>query len=254
MLVLAGGAIGCSEAESTAPIAVVAQPLCPTLERTCKEVKALAWAEGITVECGPDDELFLVKSTGIPDYKMATPKLAAQDWEFLVPLSPSCATETAPRGAVSVPDGMMLNGIPFYPAIDPTTGNDLVTTAKNPDDCAGNIGPGCAYQFRSVSSCIFGKDEPLADHADADGHAALIGLGLDGFAIYAPDTLAGEPALDSCNGHYTEARGYHYHGSETAPYLMGCMVGAERGDIRFTARLTDECLKFPKAPSGSGMP
>ncbi len=244
LVALMACATGCSEEEAPVP-EVVVLPLCPTTPRTCKQVQAYSWADGITVECAPGDEFFLVKSTGVPPYLKATAKLQAQDWEFLVPLSPACDTAPAPLGPASQPHGLLLNGVPFFPALDPK-GNDLVLSQEHADECEGSLGVGCAYGYRTVSPCVFGKGEDVAAHADKDGHGALVGLALDGFGLHAPETSDGEPAVDACGGHMTEARGYHYHGSASAPYTLGCMVGATQGDIRYTARLPKECL----GPSG----
>ena len=46
---------------------------------------------------------------------------------------------------------------------------------------------------------------------------------FDGFAIYGPNGEDGKPPgdLDECNGHSDKERGYHYHVTEKAPYILG---------------------------------
>ena len=46
-----------------------------------------------------------------------------------------------------------------------------------------------------------------------DGHAAMIGYAMDGYAIYERLSAAGTEStdLDANRGHYDDSRGYHYH-------------------------------------------
>ncbi len=233
-------------------------PLCQSVKRTCAEVKGYAWSKAVTVECNDADELFTVRASGLPPEKadVTMPKLEAQDWEFLVPLSPRCATAREKLEGRNVPQGLMLNGVGFFTPFD-TNGDDLVKNAMGLDECQGMPGVGCTYQYRSLSPCIFGASDDVAKHLEKDGHGARVGLALDGFELFATPTIAGEPPLDACHGHETATRGYHYHASADAPYLMSCFVGATRGDLRYTATLPEECLQGSSGPSmsmGSGPP
>lgn len=36
---------------------------------------------------------------------------------------------------------------------------------------------------------------------------------------------SGSQFLDRCNGHYGPAGDYHYHATETFPYVLGCYRG-----------------------------
>ena len=89
------GAARCASNDSGTPEPPPA-PLCQSVQRTCAEVKGYAWSNAVTVECNDADELFTVRASGLPPEKagVTMPKLEAQDWEFLVPLSPRCATAT----------------------------------------------------------------------------------------------------------------------------------------------------------------
>ena len=69
---------------------------------------------------------------------------------------------------------------------------------------------------------------PFAD--DGRGHSPVIGFAFDGFAIHGPyesdgvmaKDLEGAMALDVCNGHTDDARGYHYHVTPGRfPYVIG---------------------------------
>jgi len=35
--------------------------------------------------------------------------------------------------------------------------------------------------------------------------------------------------LDACNGHSSEEKGYHYHHTQTFPYIIGCFKGTPVG-------------------------
>jgi hypothetical protein len=54
-----------------------------------------------------------------------------------------------------------------------------------------------------------------------------IAFGLDGYAVYGNLEANGSAmsALDANHGHYGTNGVYHYHGTTTAPYMIGNMVG-----------------------------
>jgi hypothetical protein len=65
-------------------------------------------------------------------------------------------------------------------------------------------------------------------------HSPVIGFAFDGFPVYGPyesdgvmaKDLAGDNALDVCNGHSDEHRGYHYHVTPGRfPYILGGYAG-----------------------------
>jgi hypothetical protein len=163
---LAWSALACGSKDGRAPESP-ALPLCQPIQRTCADVKAYAWGEGVTVECDDADELFTVRASGLPPEKagVTMPKLEAQDWEFLVPLSPRCASAREKLEGRNVPQGLMLNGVAFFTPFE-ANGDDLVKNAMELDACMGMPGIGCTYQYRSLSPCIFGASDDVAKHLE----------------------------------------------------------------------------------------
>jgi hypothetical protein len=57
----------------------------------------------------------------------------------------------------------------------------------------------------------------------------MFGYALDGYALHSPfdDDAALEAAgLDECNGHTTDADGYHYHANDAAEnQVVECLIG-----------------------------
>jgi len=61
-----------------------------------------------------------------------------------------------------------------------------------------------------------------------DGHAALIGYAIDGYAMHAMSEGDGTTPtdLDVCRGHRDATRGYHYHVAGAGENLfIGCLHG-----------------------------
>ena len=93
------------------------------------------------------------------------------------------------------------------------------------DDCGGHANP---YHHHTDPACLY--------DADAEGHSALVGVMLDGRAIFGRHEATGAPPadLDACGGHVgpvpayadwgidAETRVYHYHAQLKPPYLLGC--------------------------------
>lgn len=51
---------------------------------------------------------------------------------------------------------------------------------------------------------------------------------MDGYAIHSPldDDQAAAAGLDACNGHTTEASGYHYHANQPeVNAVLSCLTG-----------------------------
>jgi len=86
------------------------------------------------------------------------------------------------------------------------------------DDCGGHVNMAVGYHVHAVTDC---HDIPH----EANGHAAMIGVALDGFAIHGRLNEDGaEPRdLDACRGHEVEGIGYHYHaGAPGDNQILGC--------------------------------
>jgi len=73
-------------------------------------------------------------------------------------------------------------------------------------DSGGHVNLASGYHYHAATGNTTGI-------AQSDGHAEMIGYGMDGYGLYAQlDTSNEEPTdLDDCRGHYDDTRGYHYH-------------------------------------------
>ena len=82
------------------------------------------------------------------------------------------------------------------------------------DSCCGHPEQRGVYHYHKYPVCL---KSPF--HDDGKLHSPVIGFAFDGFPVYGPyeadDVMArdltGEQALDVCNGHSDDVRGYHYH-------------------------------------------
>ncbi len=213
-------------------------------------------APTLDVYCEGDE--VVVVSNGIPAYEFValTPNdLEAQDWEWHFPLYPEVAENTAEiplLGAI----GIAVNGLPIYgpnegampdPYGDPVY-NDIV------DFCDGHTGPTGDYHYHALLvDCL--------TQGAVDGEPSpVIAYGFDGFPVYGPQGCAdsgcaevvtyrsgwvqtGDPTtyswdnheyqssddptvLDACNGHVGPGGDYHYHATDSFPYVQGCYAGS----------------------------
>lgn len=193
--------------------------------RTCDAVTAAFAAAGpsATITCDSSAGTFTMRATGIPPYtsNQSTPNaIDDQGWVVTLPLAPTCAASPTSVVASRGPIGFMLNGVAFYGPQN-ANGQDAPTVeGATLDDCDGHADMMCTYHYHSRASCVFGRGIPAG--TEDDGHPAIIGFALDGFALYAAQSSA---VLDACNGHSDARRGYHYHVTTTSPYFVGCHVG-----------------------------
>ncbi|WP_405414661.1 YHYH protein [Maribacter sp. Asnod1-A12] len=113
---------------------------------------------------------------------------------------PGQQTTTAPSTR-----GVALNGIEFS-APAPVDNILAAYTIAPFDDAGGHINVHQGYHYHAATGY---STKVVQD----DGHAALIGYALDGYAIYELDDSSGEEAtdLDELRGHSDDTRGYHYH-------------------------------------------
>jgi hypothetical protein len=90
------------------------------------------------------------------------------------------------------------------------------------DDCGGHINPSEGYHYHGI---LEGCGARAA--AVTEGHAARLGVAMDGHDLYDQlDLDTSEPAdLDACRGHEVEGLGYHYHVSATATnQILPCLT------------------------------
>jgi hypothetical protein len=186
-----------------------------------------------TVSTTSDDNYFYVNSTGIPNHTMMV-GISSTGWQqqvptskcyintshWTIPLNPVLATTPVPvssahflKGAIA----MAVNGVPIF-NYHTNTGADSFTDGQL-DTYGGHCGRGDDYHYHIA---------PL--HLITLGQASAtlpIAFGLDGYAVYGNLEANGSAmsALDANHGHYGTNGVYHYHGTTTAPYMIGNMVG-----------------------------
>jgi hypothetical protein len=145
-------------------------------------------------------------------------RIATQSLVLRVPMTPASATPSdTPMG----PMGIAINGVPLfnqYAAGRSPLTNEIFSF----DRYNGHPQQTGQYHYHL---------EPLW-LTSRDGQAALIGVLLDGYAVYGPREAGGAlpGGLDSCNGHTHAttdfpAGSYHYHVTTSVPYISGCFAG-----------------------------
>lgn len=167
----------------------------------------------------------IVESDGIPNHKTAkypnkdNPNtIQKQKYRFQIPLHPKVAEK--PTATPFGPIGVALNGIPFYNQYN-REGEDAVRLEVF-DSCCGHPDPGGRYHYHKFPVCV---KSPFKDTPGK--HSPLVGYAFDGYGIYGPRSDGGKPPtdLDECNGHSDDERGYHYHATESYPYIVGAYHG-----------------------------
>lgn len=136
----------------------------------------------------------------------------------LIPITPVKASSPLAIGRENI--GISLNGVVLAPPAPVDAILSAYTIAAF-DDCAGHINLFEGYHYHGANGC----SEILTQ---TDGHAAMLGYALDGYAIFGMrDAQGGEDEdLDACRGHYDEIRGYHYHAASIAENMfIGCYSG-----------------------------
>ncbi len=176
-----------------------------------------------------DAEFFYVESNSMPDHRMMVGITA---WQQQVPLpqpyfgnnawriplepvvakNPLSAKSHFFRGAIA----LAANGIPIFNPIK-NDGKTDTFLAGELDEFGGHCGRADDYHYHIAPTHLqekVGKDKPVA-------------YALDGFAIYGFTEPDGTKVakLDEFNGHTTPELGYHYHATQTYPYLNGGFHG-----------------------------
>lgn len=176
-----------------------------------------------------DNNYFYVESNGLADHEMM---LGITSWQqqvpipqcyigsnaWSIPLNPVIANTPVPvnnqhflRGAVAI----AVNGIAIFNPYT-NTGVDAFLDGQL-DQYGGHSGRADDYHYHIAPVVLYNKIPKTSP----------IAFALDGFAIYGdlePDGTAMK-ALDANHGHYGSNGLYHYHASNSAPYMIGKMVG-----------------------------
>jgi hypothetical protein len=198
-----------------------------------------------------DSQYFRVESKGIPDHEMMAgitawqqqvpiPQCYVGNNAWSIPLNPVIAATPVPvnpqhfiRGAIAV----AANGVPIFNPYT-NTGVDAYLDGQL-DNYGGHSGRADDYHYHIA---------PM--HLDPVTEEVLpIAFALDGFAVYAMHEPDGSPmtALDANHGHFGDNGLYHYHGSPTAPYMIGNMVGEVTEDN--TMQIIPQAKATPVRPS-----
>jgi len=210
------------------PLTLTDMPaLSPTvISQALSELGFEAFAE--KVKTYQDAQYLYIESNGIPDHQMM---VGITSWQQQVPLpqpylgnnawriplhpviaeNPVSARTNLYRGAIA----LAVNGVPIFNALN-NRGDDAYLYGEL-DEWGGHSGRADDYHYHIAPlhlQEIVGPTNPIA-------------YALDGFPIYGalePDgSLMME--LDEFNGHFTADGSYHYHGTNTYPYINGGMRG-----------------------------
>ncbi len=135
----------------------------------------------------------------------------------LIPAKPVAADSSAePQGN----QGVTLDGV-VIAASAPVSAILGAYTIAAFDDCGGHFNPFEGYHLHGAVGCSENGDA-------AENDTPVFGYAMDGYPVHSPfeDGAAGSDDLDACNGHTTEAGGYHYHANPAAEnQVIACLVG-----------------------------
>ena len=180
-------------------------------------------------------ETLFVESSGLPKHGMM---VGIRSWQQQVPLpqpfrgdnawqiprrprlanKPISAKTQLYRGAIA----LAVNGVPIFNALN-NRGEDAFLAGEL-DQWGGHCGRGDDYHYHKAPvhlEAIVGRGNPIA-------------FALDGYPIYGLTEADGSPVgkLDEFNGQFDADGNYHYHATETYPYVNGGLRGVVevRGD------------------------
>jgi hypothetical protein len=175
-----------------------------------------------------------------------------QNETYRIPLEPKLkakplvTTKNNANNALNMgPIGVAINGVVFFNPFD--MGNVDATDLM--DRCCGHPNPDNQYHYHKYPVCV---NTPWEDRGD--GHSPLIGFALDGLPVYGPfesenvmaKDVRGATALNGCNAHYDDARGWHYHVTPGRfPYILGGYLGEVDAS---------SLQRPPGGPNGNGPP
>ena len=187
------------------------------------------------VRISHDQEFLTMESQGYPNHATAVfpnsgnpNTIRVQNFTFRLPLVPKLADKITrlPRG----PIGTALNGVVFFNPYE-MEGMNAVEGYSEVwlDSCCGHPQQTGVYHYHKYPNCV---KSPFRD--DGMQHSPILGFAFDGFPVYGPYESEGviakdlekSEALDVCNGHFDEVRGYHYHVTPGRfPYILGGYAG-----------------------------
>jgi len=195
-----------------------------------------AFLDNTTTRCEADTAF--VESDGLPtthnmmvgiiswQQQVPLPQAYTGDNAWQIPLNPELSDNPI-SGAVDLFRGaiaLAINGVPIFNALN-NRGDDAYLAGEL-DQWGGHSGKADDYHYHIAPTHLqegIGTDKPIA-------------YGLDGFPLYGLTEPNGSPVvgLDEYNGHFDSDGNYHYHATETYPYINGGMrgvVGYQNGQV-----------------------
>lgn len=217
------------------------------------------------VQLSHDSRCLIMKSQGYPNHPTAVfpntgnpNSILVQNFTFRLPLEPQLAGKITrvPMG----PIGTAINGVVFFNPFE-AGGMNAVEGYSEVwlDSCCGHPNQDGVYHYHKYPTCV---KSPFAD--DGKQHSPIIGFAFDGFPIYGPYESAGVlakdlkasfgNALDVCNGHSDDVRGYHYHVTPRRfPYTFGGYAGVPEPSNNHLLRRASPGAIENNAQPGSNM-
>ncbi len=187
------------------------------------------------VRLSHDKQFLIMESQGYPNHPTAVypnsgnpNSIRVQNFTFRLPLEPKLADQITrlPMG----PIGTALNGVVFFNPFEMEGMNAVAGYSEVwLDSCCGHPQQTGVYHYHKYPACV---RSPFQD--DGKQHSPVIGFAFDGFPLYGPyesdgvfaKDLSGTQALDVCNGHSDDSRGFHYHVTPGRfPYILGGYAG-----------------------------
>ena len=181
-----------------------------------------------SVKVYKNSKYYLIESNGIPTHTMMVgikswqqqipvpqPYFGGNAWSL--PITPKLSKAPISnkgnflRGAI----GIAVNGIPIFNALN-NRGDDAFLAGEL-DNFGGHCGQADDYHYHAAPFHL----------QNVVGFKSPIAYALDGFPLFGEKEPDGSPIkpLDSFNGHTYGKFGYHYHGTNTYPYINGGFMG-----------------------------
>ena len=163
---------------------------------------------------------------------------------YIIPLTPVALTEgtgnTRESGSGVAFNGIRLDG--------PAPLDDILGayTIAPFDDCGGHVNLHVGYHYHVATDCLHRRGQ-------TNEHGTVVGLAMDGHAIYSRLNAAGEQHtdLDACGGHAVNDE-YHYHAGEPGSNaILSCFI-AEVGCVNESSDTS--CDASANSRSGGGRP
>ncbi len=193
-----------------------------------------------TVSTTYDANYFYVNSAGIGGHTMMV-GISNHGWQqqvpmakcfinsssWTIPLNPVVAATPVAVNSTNFIKGALAiasNGVPIFNPFT-NTGVDAFLDGQL-DNYGGHCGRGDDYHYHTAPLHLITLGQTTSN--------LPIAFALDGYAVYGSlePTGATMATLDANHGHYLSGV-YHYHGTATAPYMVGNMVGVVTQDASY---------------------